>query len=174
MKTNRSCIPPQHAGISWWWTENFCVHWLTMLIFCFTLSMIWYRNIQRRMTCTSFLFIPAYIKSVAWLYVFMYAHTYIDTYMHAPIYMLSIVTDFMSTLWYHLPFIIYITLQVSVRIIWCVFILWCWILNGLCHVLRFYHACWFYLNVSYVIICFVSNDEIKLFNQPINSWMDFF
>ena len=52
MKTNRSSIPPQHAGTSWWSTESFCVHWLAMLKFCFTVSMIRYRNIQRCMTCT--------------------------------------------------------------------------------------------------------------------------
>ena len=61
MKTNGSCIPPQHAGTSWWSTENFCVHWLTMLIFCFTVSMIWYRHIQRHIACTLVLYIPAYI-----------------------------------------------------------------------------------------------------------------
>ena len=123
MKTNRSCIPPQHAGTSWWSTENFCVHWLTMLIFCFTVSMIWHRHNQRHIACTIVLHIPAYIKSVAWLYVFMYTHVYMDTYRHVRIYIyiyiciFLMVTDFMSTLWYHLPFIIYITLQVSVRII---------------------------------------------------------
>ena len=113
----RSCIPPQHAGTSWWSTENVCVYWLTMLISCFTVSMIWYRNIQRRVTCTPVLFIPAYIKSVAWLYVFTYAHIYISTYMHARIYIyiyILMVTDFMSTLWYYLPLIVYITLHVSV------------------------------------------------------------
>ena len=61
--------------------------------------------------------ITAFIKSVAWLYVFMYAHIYIDTYMHEPICIFLMVADFMSTLWYYLPFIIYITLQVSVCII---------------------------------------------------------
>ena len=117
MKTNRSCIPPQHVGTFWWSTESFCVQWLAMLAFCFTVSMTLYRN--RRMACTSVLFTPAYtcIKSVAWLYVFMYAHIYIDTYMHARICILLMVTDFMSTLWYYFPFIIYITLQASVRII---------------------------------------------------------
>ena len=109
MKTNSSCFPPLYAGTSWRSTENFCVHWLTMLLFCFTLSMIWHRNIQRRMTCALVLFIPAYIKAVAWLYVFMYAHIYIDTYMHARICIFLMVTDFMSTLWYYLPFIIYLT-----------------------------------------------------------------
>ena len=64
-KTDRSCIPPQHAGTSWWSTENFCVHWLTMLIFCFTVSMIWYRHIQRHIACALVLYIPAYIRSVA-------------------------------------------------------------------------------------------------------------
>ena len=85
VKTNRSCIPPQHAGTSWWSTENFCVHWLTMRIFCFTVSMIWYRHIQRHVACTLVLYIPAYIRSVAWLYVFMYTHVYMDTYMHTRI-----------------------------------------------------------------------------------------
>ena len=66
-------------------SPNLCVYWLTMLIFCFTVSMIWYRNIQRRGTCTPVLLIPAFIKSVAWLYVSMYALVYIDTYMHAHI-----------------------------------------------------------------------------------------
>ena len=117
MKTNRSCIPPQHAGTSWWSTENFRVHWLTILIFCFTVSILWYRQIQRRMACTLVLSIPAYIKSVAWLFVFMYAHVYMDTYMHARICIFLTVTDFMSTLWHYLPFIIYMSLQVSVRII---------------------------------------------------------
>ena len=116
MKMNRSCIPPQHAGTSWWSTENFCVHWLTMPIFCF-IEMIWYRQIQRHIACTLVLYIPAYIRSVAWLYVFMYIHVYMDTYIHVYICIFLMVTDFMSTLWYHLQFIIYITLQVSVCII---------------------------------------------------------
>ena len=68
MKTNRSCIPPQHAGTSWWSTENFCVYWLTMLIFCFT-SLVY--------TC---------IDKVGCLVICIYVCTYRDRYIYACAY----------------------------------------------------------------------------------------
>ena len=43
-----------------------------------------------------------------------------------------------------------------------------WILNALCHILPFYHVCCFYLKCVpciTIIMCFVSNGEIKMFNQ---------
>ena len=115
------------------------VHWLNMLIFWVTVvADVIYRSIQRRMACSSGLIIPKYTKSVAWLYLIIYAHIYIDTYMYSRIWIIVMVTDCMSTLWYHLPFIIYITLQVSVCIIQYVFILWFWFLNAMYHILPFY------------------------------------
>ena len=36
------------------------------------------------------------------------------------------------------------------------------------HILPFYHVCWFYLNIwlcSIIILCLVSNEEIKMFDQ---------
>ena len=41
----------------------------------------------------------------------------VHIYVHARICLFLMVTDCMSTLWYHLSSIIYITLQLSVRII---------------------------------------------------------
>ena len=128
-------------------------------------SMVWYRNIRRRMTCTPVLFIPAYIKSVAWLYVCTYLHKYIYacTYMH-------IFNGHGFYSHFMILFTIYhlhnITSECLYHITRCYFMM----LNFKCHILPFYHVCWYYLKCILcitIIICFVSNDEIKMFNQSI-------
>ena len=133
MKTNRSCILPQHAGTSWWSTKNFCVNWLTMLIFCVTAPMIWYRNIQSHVyTC---------IYKVGCLLLCIHVCTHLHTYTHACTYMhILMVTDFMSTFWYHLSyFTILPCMLILLKCVLCITI----------------------------IRWFVSNDEIKIFHQSL-------
>ena len=163
MKTNRSCIPPQHAGTSWWSNETFCVHWLTMLIFCFTVSMIWYRHIQRHIAYTLVLYIPAYIKSVAWLYVFMYTHVYMDTYMHVRIFIyIYAYFQWWRILWalyniiYHLSYSHNITSECPYNIMRCYYMMlnfkctvsyfivlpYMLFLPEMCPMYHYYHVLW--------------------------------
>ena len=83
MKTNRSRIPSQHAGTAWWSTENLCVHWLTMLIFCFTVSMIWYRHIQRHTAYMYPSLVYTCIYKVDCLVICIYVYTCLHGYIYA-------------------------------------------------------------------------------------------
>ena len=112
------------------------------------------------------------------IYVCTYLHGYIYacTYMHICIYAckymhILTVTDFMSILWYYLPFIIYITLQVSVRIIYSFIVSWCWILNTLCHILPFYLACCFHLKC---VLCITIIKMMKIWPNVSPIWNCFY
>ena len=97
------------------------------------------------------------IHMSTWIHICMYVYIYIYAYF----------------LWWRILWalydIIYHLHNITSECPYNIIILWCWILNALCNILPFYVCC-FYLKCVLcitIIMCFVSNDEIKMFNQSI-------
>ena len=101
---------------------------------------------------------------------------YVYTCLHGYIYACTYIYIYAYFLWWRILWalydIIYHLHNITNECPYNIIILWCWILNALCNILPFYHVCCFYLKCVLcitIIMCFVSNDEIKMFNQSMMS-----